>query len=86
MNKKELNTIIYYAVSFIHVENAKILFADTNYTLNDVRKKKLVKPVALTLLLGRLVMALVWGAVLGCFGDVLGMFWWCLWDVLVMLS
>ncbi len=26
------------------------LFADTNYTLNDVRKKKLVKPVALTLL------------------------------------
>jgi len=26
------------------------LFADTNYTLNDVREKKLVKPVALTLL------------------------------------
>ena len=28
----------------------KQLFEDTNYTLNDVRKKKLVKPVALTLL------------------------------------
>ena len=26
------------------------LFEDTNYSLNDVRKKKLVKPVALTLL------------------------------------
>ena len=28
----------------------KQLFEDTNYTLNDVREKKLVKPVALTLL------------------------------------
>jgi Bax protein len=28
----------------------KQLFEDTNYNLKDVRKKKLVKPVALTLL------------------------------------
>ena len=28
----------------------KQLFEDTGYNLNDVRKKKLVKPVALTLL------------------------------------
>ena len=28
----------------------KQLFEDTDYNLNDVRKKKLVKPVALTLL------------------------------------
>ena len=34
----------------------KQLFEDTNYTLEDVRKKKLVKPVALTLLPGEIKM------------------------------
>ena len=34
----------------LNAATIKQLFEDTNYTLNDVRKKKLVKPVALTLL------------------------------------
>ncbi len=34
----------------LNASTIKQLFEDTNYTLNDVRKKKLVKPVALTLL------------------------------------
>ena len=35
----------------LNASTIKQLFEDTNYTLEDVRKKKLVKPVALTLLL-----------------------------------
>ncbi len=34
----------------LNASTIKQLFEDTNYTLSDVRKKKLVKPVALTLL------------------------------------
>jgi len=34
----------------LNASTIKQLFEDTDYTLNDVRKKKLVKPVALTLL------------------------------------
>ncbi len=34
----------------LNASTIKQLFEDTNYTLNDVREKKLVKPVALTLL------------------------------------
>ncbi|MDC1154876.1 glucosaminidase domain-containing protein [Candidatus Pelagibacter sp.] len=34
----------------LNASTIKQLFEDTNYSLNDVRKKKLVKPVALTLL------------------------------------
>ncbi len=34
----------------LNASTIKQLFEDTNYTLNDVRKTKLVKPVALTLL------------------------------------
>ena len=34
----------------LNATTIKQLFEDTNYTLSDVRKKKLVKPVALTLL------------------------------------
>ena len=34
----------------LNAATIKQLFEDTNYTLNDVRQKKLVKPVALTLL------------------------------------
>ena len=34
----------------LNASTIKQLFEDTNYTLDDVRKKKLVKPVALTLL------------------------------------
>jgi len=34
----------------LNASTIKQLFADTNYTLEDVRQKKLVKPVALTLL------------------------------------
>ena len=34
----------------LNATTIKQLFEDTNYTLNDVREKKLVKPVALTLL------------------------------------
>ena len=34
----------------LNASTIKQLFEDTNYTLKDVRKKKLVKPVALTLL------------------------------------
>ena len=41
MNKKELNTIIYYAVSSLHVENAKILFENTNYKIIILFEKEL---------------------------------------------
>ena len=34
----------------LNASTIKQLFEDTNYSLNDVREKKLVKPVALTLL------------------------------------
>ena len=34
----------------LNASTIKQLFEDTGYNLNDVRKKKLVKPVALTLL------------------------------------
>ena len=34
----------------LNASTIKQLFEDTNYTLKDVREKKLVKPVALTLL------------------------------------
>ena len=34
----------------LNASTIKLLFEDTNYTLDDVRQKKLVKPVALTLL------------------------------------
>ena len=34
----------------LNASTIKQLFDDTNYTLQDVREKKLVKPVALTLL------------------------------------
>ena len=34
----------------LNASTIKQLFEDTNYTLDDVRKTKLVKPVALTLL------------------------------------
>ncbi len=34
----------------LNASTIKQLFEDTNYTLNDVREKKLVKPIALTLL------------------------------------
>ena len=34
----------------LNASTIKQLFEDTGYTLNDVRKNKLVKPVALTLL------------------------------------
>ena len=37
----------------LNASTIKQLFEDTNYTLEDVREKKLVKPVALTLLPGR---------------------------------
>ena len=37
----------------LNASTIKQLFEDTNYTLEDVREKKLVKPVALTLLPSR---------------------------------
>ncbi len=40
----------------LNASTIKQLFEDTNYTLDDVRKKKLVKPVALTLLPGEIKM------------------------------
>ncbi len=40
----------------LNASTIKQLFEDTNYTLEDVRKKKLVKPVALTLLPGEIKM------------------------------
>ena len=40
----------------LNASTIKQLFDDTNYTLDDVRKKKLVKPVALTLLPGEMKM------------------------------
>ena len=40
----------------LNASTIKQLFDDTNYTLEDVRKKKLVKPVALTLLPGEMKM------------------------------
>ena len=40
----------------LNASTIKQLFEDTNYTLDDVRKKKLVKPVALTLLPGEINM------------------------------
>ena len=56
LNEKELLVDIF---SLNEIENDSVrlnastikqLFEDTNYTLQDVREKKLVKPVALTLL------------------------------------
>ncbi len=44
LNELETDTVRLNAATI------KQLFEDTNYTLDDVRKKKLVKPVALTLL------------------------------------
>ena len=44
LNDLEIDTVR------LDASTIKQLFEDTNYTLNDVRKKKLVKPVALTLL------------------------------------
>ena len=44
LNELETDTVRLNAATI------KQLFEDTNYTLEDVRKKKLVKPVALTLL------------------------------------
>ena len=40
----------------LNASTIKQLFEDTNYTLKDVREKKLVKPVALTLLPGEIKM------------------------------
>ena len=40
----------------LNASTIKQLFEDTNYSLDDVRKKKLVKPVALTLLPGEIKM------------------------------
>ena len=40
----------------LNAATIKQLFEDTNYTLDDVREKKLVKPVALTLLPGEIKM------------------------------
>ena len=40
----------------LNASTIKQLFEDTNYTLDDVRKKKLVKPVALTLLPNEITM------------------------------
>ena len=44
MNDLETDTVR------LNASTIKQLFDDTNYSLNDVREKKLVKPVALTLL------------------------------------
>ena len=50
MNDLETDTVR------LNASTIKQLFEDTNYTLDDVRKKKLVKPVALTLLPGEIKM------------------------------
>ena len=56
LNEKELLVDI-FSLNEIETDSVRLnastikqLFEDTNYTLDDVRKKKLVKPVALTLL------------------------------------
>ena len=56
LNEKDL-LIDIFSLNNLEVDTVRLdastikqLFEDTNYTLNDVRKKKLVKPVALTLL------------------------------------
>ena len=56
LNEKDLLVDI-FSLNDLEVDTVRLdastikqLFEDTNYTLNDVRKKKLVKPVALTLL------------------------------------
>ena len=56
LNEKDLLVDI-FSLNEIETDSVRLnastirqLFADTNYKLDDVRKKKLVKPVALTLL------------------------------------